>query len=413
MSKWGIVALAGCAVLSLLLVATLGLGFLAYTMVTPDAPVVQEEVVPTPPSDAPIVENDQPLGEPQPTLPVSPGDIQADALSAYDLENGLEELYQELEPGVVAIQVFVEQAGRLGGGSGSGFLIDEEGHVVTNEHVVAGATEVTVIFFDGFASHAEVLGVDADSDLAVLQVENVPDNARPLPLGDSDEVVPGEWVVAIGNPFGLQNTITFGIVSAVGRTIPARVGAFSIPQAIQTDAAINPGNSGGPLINLDGQVIGVNAQIQTGGGAPANAGVGFAIPVNTVRMVVPVLQRGEDYPWPWLGVSGAPVTLLLAEANDLDTQRGAYIASVEPGGPAAEAGLRGTTQQVEIDGIPVPVGGDVIIEADGERILDFADLLEAVAFSLPGDELDLTVLRDGRQIEITVELEERPGRQSF
>jgi len=274
--------------------------------------------------------------------------------------------------------------------------------------VIADALRVEVIYFDGRAAEAEVLGSDVDSDLAVLKVDELPENVTVLPLGDSDQVHPGQSVVAIGNPFGLQNTVTAGIISAVGRMIPSRAGSYSIPQAIQTDAAINPGNSGGPLINMSGEVIGVNAQIRTDGTSSANAGVGFAIPVNIVRMVIPYLQEGKDYPWPWIGITGADVDLLIAEADDLPVQRGAYVAEVMPGGPADDAGLRGSTGAKQYGGMVIPVGGDVIIEVNGEPIHDFADLLETVAFGKPGDELELTVLRNGKEMQVTVTLEARP-----
>ena len=344
-----------------------------------------------------------------PTLSSGKGDVTADSRPQSVDEADLSELYSQMEPGVVAIQTYVQQYGQLGESSGSGFIIDESGLVVTNEHVIADGIRIEVIFSDGSASRATVLGSDPDSDLALLQVEEMPEGARAVPLGDSDEVKPGQWVVAIGNPFGLQNTITYGIVSAVGRMIPARVGSYSIPQAIQTDAAINTGNSGGPLINMAGQVIGVNAQIYTDGRTAANAGVGFAIPVNIVRMVVPYLKEGNSYPWPWIGVSGTDVDMLLAEAGDLGIQRGAYIAEVTVGGPAARAGLRGSSGARQYGGVAIAVGGDVIIAANGQPINDFADLLETVAFSEAGDEIVLTVLREGKELVVTIALETRPA----
>lgn len=410
MNKWVIAGCIGCVVLLLLVTGTVLGGVLLFRMLPP-----QSEVTTLLPSlmGEEIPQAATPTLSARSTLPVAKASPPVDLFGAYQLEDGLSDLYRQVEPGVVAIKTYVQMGGMVGGGSGSGFILDEEGHIVTNEHVVADATRVIVVFFDGYEMEATILGTDADSDLAVLKVDELPDNVHPLPLGDSDTVMPGQWVVAIGNPFGLQNTMTLGIVSAVGRMIPARVGAFSIPQAIQTDAAINPGNSGGPLLNLAGQVIGVNAQIVSGGGTPANAGVGFALPVNIVRRVAPVLMRGEKYPWPWLGISGTAVDLFIAEGNGLSVQRGAYIAEVVPGGPAEKAGLRGSVGVARVMGIAVPVGGDVIIAVNGEPVLDFADLLETVAFSEPGDTLDLTVLRDGREIHVSVTLEERPGRQSF
>jgi 2-alkenal reductase len=313
---------------------------------------------------------------------------------------------------VVNVQVYVSQGGMTGQGAGSGFILDDEGHIVTNNHVVAQADEVTVVFYNGFEARAELVGTDADSDLAVIRVDEVPEEAHALPLGDSDGVSVGDQVIAIGNPFSLGGSMSLGIVSAVGRAIPSGATPFRIPHAIQTDAAINPGNSGGPLLNLEGQVIGVNAQIASGG-TQANAGVGFAIPSNVVRRVTPALIDEGRYTWPWLGVTGGDVNLIIKDANDLDTQYGAYIAEVVEDGPAAEAGIQGASGVEEIDGREVPVGGDVIVEANGESaessaIKDFDDLLAYVAFKRPGDTVELTILRDGERQQVTVELAARP-----
>jgi 2-alkenal reductase len=324
------------------------------------------------------------------------------------IEGGsLTSLYDVTNPGVVNIRVYVERGGMTGQGAGSGFILDDEGHIVTNNHVVAEAEEVTAIFYDGFEAQAEIVGTDEDSDLAVIKVDELPEGTRPLTIGNSDSVQPGDWVIAIGNPFRLGGSMSLGIVSAVGRAIPSGVTPFRIPQAIQTDAAINPGNSGGPLLNLEGQVIGVNAQIASGSGG-ANAGVGFAIPANAVRRVAPALIEEGVYQWPWLGVSGGSVNLLLQEANDLQVQQGAYIVEVTEGGPAAEAGIQGAAGARELMGMDVPVGGDVVLEADGEAITDFSDLLARVAFKRPGDAVELTILRDGERQQVTVALAVRP-----
>jgi 2-alkenal reductase len=316
-------------------------------------------------------------------------------------------LYDALNPGVVNIQVYVQRQGIPGAGAGSGFILDQGGHIVTNRHVVADADQITVIFYDGTEAKARLIGADADSDLAVIQVDQLAQGAHSLPLADSERVQVGEWVVAIGNPFGLGSSMTLGIVSAVGRTIPSGATSFAIPQAIQTDAAINPGNSGGPLLNLDGKVIGVNAQIASGG-TEANAGVGFAIPANIVRRVTPVLIESGVYQWPWLGVRGNSVNLTLAEANDLTVERGAYIHAVVSGGPAEAASLQGSTGVKMVDGFEVPVGGDVVVEADGESIGDFSALLVAVSRRTPGDTIELTILRDGERKQIIVKLAPRP-----
>jgi S1-C subfamily serine protease len=315
--------------------------------------------------------------------------------------------FNQLNPGVVNIQTFVNEAGQQGAGAGSGFVLDNQGHIVTNNHVVEGATLVIVIFANGLEANAEIIGLDDDSDLAIVRVAELPDGVHPLPLADSNQVQVGDWAIAIGNPFGLGSSMTLGIISAIGRSIPSGVTQFSIPQAIQTDAAINPGNSGGPLLNLAGEVIGVNAQIRTAG-TNANSGVGFAIPANVVRHVVPTLIAEGAYQWPWLGIEGSSVNLTLMEANNLPSQHGAYIAGVVEGGPAADAGLRGSRGTTEVAGLPVPTGGDVVTAVDGQAVATFNDLLAEVAFKLPGEEAVLTILRDGEEEQVTVTLEPRP-----
>jgi len=397
----------GCLVLLLLLVVAVPVVFLNFfpirrTVTQLDTPAVVAE------TPAGAFEATQ---QAIPTLtPAAPAGTPAERQGVPNINSELlSELYEQLNPGVVSLFVNVEHGGRTGEVAGSGFILDEQGHIVTNNHVVAGGELVIVIFYDGTQSRAEIIGTDVDSDLAVVRVDELPENTHPLPLGDSDLVEPGQWVVAIGNPFGLSSTMTTGIVSAVGRAIPSEAVGFSIPQSIQTDAAINPGNSGGPLLSLSGEVIGVNAQIATGGQVMANAGVGFAIPANIVRRVIPVLIEEGSYRWPWLGVVAPPgVDLFIKEANNLETQAGAYIHQVVEGGPADQAGLQGTEEIVEVDGIEVPVGGDVVIEANGERIDDFNDLLVQVAFASPGDQMDLTIIREGQQRTVTVELGARP-----
>jgi len=318
-------------------------------------------------------------------------------------------LFRDTNPGVVSIEVAAVRGGTLrGAGAGSGFIYDDQGHIVTNNHVVEGATQVIVIFYNGQEAEASIVGTDPNSDLAVIKVDQLAQGAHPLPLGDSDRVAVGESVVAIGNPFALGNSMTAGIVSAVGRTIESGATPFSIPRAIQTDAAINHGNSGGPLLNMSGQVIGVNAQIASE--TDANAGVGFAIPSNIVARVVPALIEKGAYAWAWLGVSGGSVNLSIAKANNLSVQQGAYIDSVTEGGPAAKAGLRGSTGTRSVDGIDVPTGGDVIVAIDDTPVTDFDTLLVEVASRKPGDQVRLTVLRGGQRRQVTVTLGERPSR---
>lgn len=318
----------------------------------------------------------------------------------------LRELYNNASPGVVSIQV-AQQGLQQQGGAGSGFIFDEAGHIVTNNHVVSGAELIVVDFASGFQSTAEIIGTDQDSDLAVIKVDQMPESAHALPLGKIDEVDVGQWVVAIGNPFGLNTSMTLGITSAKGRAIPSGATPFSIPEALQVDAAVNPGNSGGPLLDLSGKVIGVNAQIASGG-TRANAGVAFAIPVSIVKKVVPTLIAEGEIHWPWLGIRGTSVNLFIQQANDLDTQQGAYIVEVVPQGPAAEAGLEGSAQTTSVSGIETPVGGDVITAIDGEPVNNFSDLLLEIANKDVDAIVNLTVIRGGEEQQLSVELMPRP-----
>jgi 2-alkenal reductase len=318
----------------------------------------------------------------------------------------LRQLYQSVSPGVVSIDVLVNNAGQTGQAAGSGFVYDQAGHIVTNNHVVENANLVVVVFQDGSEAKANVVGTDPYSDLAVVKVEKLPDSATPLPLGDSSTVQTGDWVVAIGNPFGLSSSMSLGIVSAVGRTIPTGT-SFSIPEAIQTDAAINPGNSGGPLLNMQGQVVGVNAQIASNG-AMANSGVGFAIPVNTVRQVIPTLIDVGAYQWSWLGIEGTSVNTFIAQANNASVDRGAYIVHVVPGSPAEQAGLQGGDSLTTIDGVDVPTGGDIITQLDGKAINDYSELLTLIAEKKPGTSVTLTILRNGQQQQVNATLAPRP-----
>ena len=323
----------------------------------------------------------------------------------------LRALYDAASPGVVSIYV-TQQAMESQSGAGSGFVFDRNGHIVTNNHVVAEADLIVVDFTNGFQTTAEVIGTDQDSDLAVLKVEEMPETALPLPLGEMSALGVGDWVVAIGNPFGLNTSMSLGIISAKGRAIPSGTTPFSIPQAIQIDAAVNPGNSGGPLLNLDGKVIGVNAQIASGR-SQTNAGVAFAIPISTVKQVIPTLIEEGEYQWPWLGISGTSVNLFIQEANELASQEGAYIVQIVPDSPAAEAGLQGSEEIVSVSGLDTPVGGDVITAVNGDPIANYNDLLIKIANSGITATLELTVIRDGETQTIPVELAPRPEDTGF
>ena len=344
------------------------------------------------------------------------------------LESILQGIYDDVSPSVVYIEVrqrvSVSAPGFFFGqpelpdqfsyGSGSGFVWDTDGHIVTNNHVVEDAERVRVRFSDGTVVEAEVVGTDPDSDLAVLRVEADAALLRPVTMADSTQVRVGQLAVAIGNPFSLDNTMTVGFVSAVGRSLPASPdgsgSSFSIPDIIQTDAPINPGNSGGVLLNRNEEVIGVTTAIISP--VRASSGVGFAVPAATVLKVVPSLIETGDYADPWVGISGTTLTSELAEAMDLDPdQRGGLIIDVTPGGPADEAGLEGSARTVIIDGEERRIGGDVIVAIDGEEIREFDDLIAYLSrHSSAGDQVTLTVLRDGDEIEVLLTLGERPGR---
>jgi S1-C subfamily serine protease len=289
--------------------------------------------------------------------------------------------------------------------TGSGFLIDNDGHVLTNAHVVEGAKSVTVQLGNGSEQNAQVVGTDPSSDVALLKVDNT-EGASPLPLGDSSKVQVGDPVVAIGNPFALDRTVTSGIVSALQRQIQAPNG-FSISDVIQTDAAINPGNSGGPLIDGAGQVIGINSQIESQSGG--NEGVGFAVPIKTAAQVVSQLENGGEVHRAYLGVSGGDITPDIAHALNLPVTQGVLIERVLSGGPADDAGIKGATGQATIAGQTFPVGGDIISKVDGKPITGMDDVISAVNGHQPGDDLTLTVWSSGQQKDVTVKLGDRPA----
>jgi putative serine protease PepD len=289
--------------------------------------------------------------------------------------------------------------------TGSGFLVDDQGHILTNAHVVEGAKSVTVQLGDGAEQDAQVVGSDPSSDIALLKVDNA-EGANPLPLGDSSKVEVGDPVVAIGNPFALDRTVTSGIVSALQRQIQAPNG-FSISDVIQTDAAINPGNSGGPLINGAGEVIGINSQIESQSGG--NEGVGFAVPIKTAADVVSQLENGGQVHQPYLGISGEDIDPQVAEALNLPASQGVLVARVLSGGPADDAGIKGATGQAAISGQTFPVGGDIITKVDGKTITGMDDVISAVNGHKPGDEITLTIFSGGQQKDVTVTLGDRPS----
>ncbi len=373
---------------------------------------------------------------------LAPATGQAVAPAGGDLLDALQDklalIYDEVNPSVVNIQVVLSAGSGLSGfegipnlpdmpglpetpegqmpqagALGSGCVWEKEGHIVTNNHVVENADEITVTFVDDTTVPAEVVGTDPDSDLAVIKVDVPADQLQPVQVEDSSGVRVGQLAVAIGNPFGLEGTMTVGFISALGRSLP--VGSqfvtgpsFSIPDIIQTDAPINPGNSGGVLVNDDGRLIGVPVAIESQTGQ--NAGIGFAVPSAIVQKVVPALIEDGSVQHPWLGISGMTLSSELAAAMDLDAQqRGVLVGEVTSGSPADRAGLRGSDNQVEISGQQVEVGGDVIVEIDGQPVNDFDDLVTYLARRTDvGDTVALTVLRDGQEEAVDVTLDARP-----
>jgi len=295
-------------------------------------------------------------------------------------------------------------------GQGSGFVWDDEGHIVTNHHVVVNATDISVTFANGETVPAEVLGSDPNADLAVIRVDLPASELQPVPLGDSSTLQVGQLAIAIGNPFGQEFTMTSGIISAVGRTIRSGNTLFSIPEVIQTDAPINPGNSGGPLLNRQGEVVGINTQIISSSGA--NSGIGFAVPINTAKQVVPTLIKGDQYEYAWLGITGRTLTSDIAEQMSLsEDTKGALVLAVSQDGPADEAGLQGSEETTSTSGDnKQEIGGDIIAAINGQSINAMDDLITyLIAETRPGDTVTLDVIHaDGQQEQIDVILGTRP-----
>jgi 2-alkenal reductase len=370
-----------------------------------------------------------------PTLPPSPTPLPQELIQEADAEERLLiNLYERVNPSVVSIQAVQTLEGfqhpalpegvptpELPGGpfqqtgEGSGFVVDTQGHIVTNNHVVADTTALRVTFFDGTTVPATIVGTDPDSDLAVIHVDVPPESLRPIMWGDSDQVRVGQRAVAIGNPFGYENTLTSGIISGLSRSLPSSNNPqYRIPEIIQTDAAINPGNSGGPLLNSQGEVIGVNSAIVPNFnqlGERSFLGVGFAIPSNMAQHVVPALIEKGEYAHPWIGFAGIDVLPEIAAEMNLPEARGALVESVLPGSPAEKAGLRGGSRNVQFADIgrPVAIGGDVIIRIDDQEVRRFDDVLSYLTRREVGQKVDLTIIRDGETKTVTVTLGRRPS----
>ncbi len=344
-------------------------------------------------------------------VPVVDGETAVSELASFDsaLEDKFTQVYRNTNPAVVHIFVYEEfndQVFPLG--TGSGFLLDTEGHIVTNNHVVTDGESFEVVYANGERSQAEIIGTDVDSDLAVIKADIIAQDAIPIPLGNSRDLEVGQFVIAIGNPFGEASSMSIGVVSGLGRTLTSEReaeggGRYSLPQVIQTDAAINPGNSGGPLLNLNGEVIGVNSAIRTETGA--NTGVGFSIPVNAVRRIAPQLIENGEYIYPFIGIRMQTLNINTAELLEIDEAAGAYVLDVSPDTPAEEAGLI----ESGFNNLgPLP-GGDLIVAINGEPVKSSDDLISYLVFETEaGQTIDLTVIREGEAITVPLTLGERP-----
>jgi len=355
----------------------------------------------TPDSGEPAMVQTQAPG----VIVLTPAPLPAEIASAADVEEQIViNVYAQASPGVVCITA-PEQFGSC---IGSGFIIDLEGHVVTNNHVAMAAPDLLVTLADAHTVPAQIVGADSGSDLAVLKIDVAAEELTAVPLGESSSLRIGQRAIAIGNPFGLERTVTTGIISSLGRTLPRDDSDFQIAQLIQTDAAINPGNSGGPLLNSQGEVIGVNTAIRSLTGV--NSGVGFAIPVDIVKRVVPELISLGRYRHPWVGVTGTSISPEIVEVLELPVDTGVLIFQVEPDSPASKAGLKGGDTEVVISGRPMLEGGDILVAINGTPVKNFDDLVNYLAsYTSVGDTVSLTVVRDGAELEVELVLEERPG----
>ena len=317
------------------------------------------------------------------------------------------EIFEKAEPGVVRVNTQNNQTENEVGGVGSGFVFDKKGHIITNAHVIDDATKTVVTFLDGRSYNAEIVGVDESTDIGVIKVSADLKLLHPLSLGDSANLKVGETITAIGNPFGLSGSMTSGIISQMGRLLPSDSG-FSIPDVIQTDAAINPGNSGGPLLNMRGEIVGINTAIQSTTGE--FTGVGFAIPSQTVAKIVPTLISEGEYKHPWIGISGKDIDPDTANVLGLKDTLGFLIITVVEDSPAFDAGLIGSNETIEVEGREYPVGGDIITAVDGMDVRKIDDILiHLQRVKTVGDEMVLEILRDNRTTDITIILQERPN----
>ena len=325
----------------------------------------------------------------------------------YSKNLSLIEIFENSEAGVVRVNVQRSEENATPVGVGSGFVFDKKGHIITNAHVVEDVTKVVVTFLDGRSYNAEIIGIDTFTDIAVIKVNADLSLLHPLALGDSSNLQVGEPIAAIGNPFGLSGSMTSGIVSQLGRLLPSGAG-YSIPDVIQTDAAINPGNSGGPLLNMRGEIVGINTAIQSATGE--FTGVGFAVPSQSLAKIVPKLIQNGEYKHPWIGISGRDIDPDLAKVLNLNDAVGFLVVTVIPDSPASRAGLHGSENIEEIDGVQYTIGGDIILSVDGVEVRKISDILIHLQRAKSvGDEMVLEILRDNRTTNVTIILGERPN----
>jgi S1-C subfamily serine protease len=336
-------------------------------------------------------------------LPSTVGEI----TPLYSKSLSLIEIFEKDEAGVVKVNVQRSETDNVTNGVGSGFVFDKKGHIITNAHVINDAKKIIITFLDGRSYNAEIIGIDEFTDIAVIKVSADLTLLHPLALGDSSNLKVGETIAAIGNPFGLSGSMTSGIVSQLGRLLPSGAG-YSIPDIIQTDAAINPGNSGGPLLNMRGEVVGINTAIQSTTGE--FTGVGFAIPSQTIAKIVPTLIERGEYDHPWIGISGRDIDPDLAKVLGLKDTVGFLIVTVVENSPASKAGLIGSDKIIEVEGVNYTIGGDIIVSVDGIEVRKIDDILIYLQRAKSvGDEMVLEILRDNRTTDITVILQERPN----
>jgi S1-C subfamily serine protease len=354
--------------------------------------------------------------QPTPASVVAPSTASSGSAAINSACLSAADIYQQLQPAVV--EITSTQQGRSpfspsGTASGSGIVIDDQGTILTNNHVVAGATNLEVTFSDDTTASASVVGTDPGNDVAIIHVDVSGEKLTAAPLGDSDAIRVGDPVLAIGQPFELEGTLTQGIVSATGRTYSEGQSTRPIRNMIQTDAAVNPGNSGGPLIDCQGQVVGINTALENPTGQDVNVGIAFAVPINTAKRSLPDMQAGKTVSHPWLGIAGQNVTPALASDLNLSVQSGAYVTLVSAGSPAQQAGLRGayrSESQAQQSGSEPQSGGDVIVAVDGHDITGVDDLASYLdSQKKVGDTVTLKINRGGQEMTLNATLAEWPG----